>query len=186
MRALPASNRRARSCVRARVARAGAAVVVASFLGACESASAPEIGDASSATAAGGSEATRLDAGGGDAAAGAVSESDAGAGFAQLYETLFTPFCARPCHAGGTAGLDMSSREAAYRSLVRVPANPKAPCGDSGKNRVEPGAPFESLLVLKLSTKGAPCGQQMPPGGELREEFQSAIREWIAAGALDN
>jgi hypothetical protein len=105
-----------------------------------------------------------------------------GSEFAAVYETVFKMYCVG-CHGGGTAGLNMSSATAAYQALVGVPANPNGMCGKTGLKRVEPGDPSKSLLFLKLQTAAAPCGQQMPVGGELKPELKTLIEQWIAAGA---
>ena len=58
-------------------------------------------------------------------------------------------------------------------------------CAMLGKKRVVPHEPDESLLYLKL-TVDAPCGQQMPPGGQLRDDAREQVRAWIEAGAKNN
>jgi hypothetical protein len=104
-----------------------------------------------------------------------------------VYESIFRKFCAQNfCHGGGAVGFDTSSKEAAYQSLVDVPANPSRECADIGLVRVAPGAPDQSLLFLKLSGMNVPCGQQMPVGGELKPELKLLIERWIAAGARNN
>jgi hypothetical protein len=105
--------------------------------------------------------------------------------FTELYDTVFKKFC-NLCHYGGTLQPDLSTRAAAYQSLVNAPANPSGQCSKLGLKRVEPGDPAKSLLAVKLSTQKAACGQQMPPGGELKPELRQAIEQWIAAGAHDD
>jgi hypothetical protein len=86
----------------------------------------------------------------------------------------------------GFSMLDMSSRDAAYASLVDHDSNPKnEACAKLGLKRVKAGEPDQSLLYLKLDSH-APCGQQMPPGGQLPQELRDEVREWIARGAKDN
>jgi hypothetical protein len=79
--------------------------------------------------------------------------------------------------------LDMSTAEAAYANLVGQPAA-GADCGGSGKVRVLPGDPDQSLIIQKL--KGiAGCGAQMPDNYPALPSDQIALIEaWIAAGAL--
>jgi hypothetical protein len=70
--------------------------------------------------------------------------------------------------------------------LVDQDSNPgNKDCAKLGLKRVKPGAPDESLLYRKLDIH-SPCGQQMPPGGTLSQEFQNEVRDWIANGAQDN
>ena len=86
------------------------------------------------------------------------------------------------CHGSGAAGIDMSSSEAALDSLIDQPANPARECAKLGKQRVVPGQPDESLLYLKLDIN-APCGQQMPVGGQLSRKARDRIKAWIEMGA---
>jgi hypothetical protein len=89
------------------------------------------------------------------------------------------------CHGGGTAKLFMATKEAAYSSLVDQPALAAGPCGKSNKLRVAPNDPDNSLLYLKLD-QTAPCGQQMPAGGQLTQAARERVREWIMRGANDD
>lgn len=105
--------------------------------------------------------------------------------FTHIYDRAFKT-CRLQCHGMGFSKLDMSSREAAYRSLVNQPSNPdNMECAPLGLKRVEPGKPEQSLLYLKLNID-APCGQQMPPGGQLPQEMRNEVKDWIAAGAPDD
>jgi hypothetical protein len=129
--------------------------------------------------------------GGDDAAAngggaGMHADHDAGSlAFSDLYSDIFSKRCAdMACHGGGGGGagkLDMTSRDAAYASLVEVTAaGPE--CKTSGKKRVVKGAPDASLLYEKIS--GTPsCGQRMPIGSTLDADSIARIEAWIAAGA---
>jgi hypothetical protein len=149
--------------------------------------------------------ADRMDAkvSGADSAGGGASRVDSGpasveadgggvangATFTMIYEQIFTKFCnADFCHGSPKPDpfFDVSTKKAAYDSLVNAPASATRKCADSGLLRVEPGAPEKSLLRLKLRTHGTPCGQQMPIGGELKPELQMLIEQWIADGAQDN
>jgi hypothetical protein len=86
----------------------------------------------------------------------------------------------------GFSMLNMATREAAYASLVDQESNPRnMNCAPLGLKRVKPGAPEESLLYLKLDIR-PPCGQQMPPGGLLKQEFRDEVRDWIANGAKND
>ena len=87
------------------------------------------------------------------------------------------------CHGNGTAGVVMTSKDAAWDTLVNQPASPTNMCTQLGKQRVVPGKPEESLLFLKLDGDSAPCGQQMPPGGQLSRKARARVRAWIEMGA---
>jgi hypothetical protein len=118
----------------------------------------------------------------GTAESGGAGGSDA-ATFTSLYQTAFWTCKSEVCHGIGLAGLDMSSQDAAHASLVRVPAaDAGGMCGEMNRVRVVPGEPDESLLYLKLSSD-APCGQQMPPGGQLSADVREQVRRWIELGA---
>jgi hypothetical protein len=119
--------------------------------------------------------------------AGSQADQAEGPTFTMLYESVFMP-CRNPmCHGGGVTGdLNLSSKKIAYDALVDHESSPKnAVCAMLGKKRVVPHEPDESLLYLKL-TVDAPCGQQMPPGGQLKDEQRELVRAWIEAGAQDN
>jgi outer membrane protein assembly factor BamB len=90
------------------------------------------------------------------------------------------------CHANSSAGgLDLSSRDIAYRALVNAPAQ-GMPCSSSGRLRVVPSDPDNSLLVNKLASAMPACGVQMPPSSLLPAALTDQIRKWIANGALDD
>jgi hypothetical protein len=144
--------------------------VALSLSGACSN-SQPD----SAATAGAGA----MDVAGGSA--GAAGPNSFGALYAEVFTTCAIPIC----HGGGRAGLDMSSREAAYASLVDRPADAAGPCAMLGKRRVVAFAPEDSLLLLKLDIR-PPCGQQMPVGGQLPEAERERVRQWIALGARDD
>lgn len=105
--------------------------------------------------------------------------------FSHIYEQAFKT-CRTQCHSMGYSKLNMATRDAAYASLVDQDSNPgNMDCAKLRLKRVKPGAPDESLLYLKLDIH-APCGQQMPPGGTLRQEVRDEVRDWIANGAKDD
>jgi hypothetical protein len=105
--------------------------------------------------------------------------------FGYLYDNVFKTCRIATCHGAGIAGVDMTSRLAAYASLVSQPPQPMGRCESTKLIRVVPSDPDKSLLVAKLEVN-APCGQQMPIGGLLPAEQRALIRTWIAQGALDN
>jgi len=100
----------------------------------------------------------------------------------QIQTDILQPTCARSgCHDPLTKslGVDLSSAEASYDSLVGVPAT----C--NGAIRVVPDDPDASYLLDKLGTGGTFCGSMMPLGGPSLDGAQlQLIRDWIAAGAL--
>jgi hypothetical protein len=105
--------------------------------------------------------------------------------FTNIYTFDFRSCRVETCHGGGLAGLNMSSQDYAWNSLVNQPANPDRLCAMLGKQRVVPSDPDNSLLYLKLDIN-APCGQQMPPGGQLARKARERIRTWIALGAKND
>lgn len=100
--------------------------------------------------------------------------------FASLQANIFTPKCAiTGCHAGRApkAGMNLSAGQA-YENLVDQQSQ-------FGPPRVAPGDVENSVLYLKVS--GTVAGARMPRGGPpLSQEEINAIRDWIAAGALNN
>lgn len=144
----------------------------------------PGISRADASVVAAWPENEQPDAGQAGHSEGAVPETAAGT-FSHIYEQAFKT-CRTQCHVMGFSMLNMATRDAAYASLVDQTSNPgNKDCAMLGLKRVKPGAPDESLLYLKLDSH-APCGQQMPPGGQLRQELRDEVRDWIANGAQDD
>jgi hypothetical protein len=107
------------------------------------------------------------------------------ASFATIQRLVFARSCATAsCHGAGQAGgLDLTP-DAAYSSLVGVPAtNPAAHA--AGLLRVAPGDPAGSFLLDKLQGTLTPDeGVPMPRvGASLPASSIALIRRWIAAGA---
>jgi hypothetical protein len=100
-----------------------------------------------------------------------------------IQQFVFTPTCAvAGCHLapGAQQGMDLSAGEA-YAHIVGVPS------AEVVLNRVEPGEPDLSYLILKLEGDPAIVGDRMPLGGPyLAPDQIGAIRDWIAGGALDD
>jgi hypothetical protein len=99
------------------------------------------------------------------------------------------------CHGIGMAGLSMKSKDDAYMNLVGVAAAGPS-CGTSGKLRVKPGDPDQSLLMDKIGSETPSCGDAMPIGTRFEPNCLSMmpevcntqaeialVRDWIAAGA---
>ena len=105
--------------------------------------------------------------------------------FTQIQQQIFTPTCAKAgCHAASTAqeGLILDAGRS-YSLLVRHPA-----AEQSALNRVEPGSPETSYLILKLRGDPAITGLRMPEDGPpyLTQEQIDGIAGWIRAGAPNN
>lgn len=110
---------------------------------------------------------------------GGTPALDAAPTLVELEATVFASSCSfGACHGGANPknGLDLSSVDAAWASLVDAPSK----AGDAV--RVVPGDPDASLLVQVLD---GPVGdiRQMPPGFELPAETRARIRAWVAGGA---
>ena len=104
-----------------------------------------------------------------------------------VYERVIRARCGQ-CHSDEPSfgGLAMfPGATTAYNHLVGVPSGSEAGylCRSSGLLRVQPGAPEQSLLYLKLTTP--PCGSKMPPAafGQVSAEQVEMVRQWIAQGA---
>lgn len=90
----------------------------------------------------------------------------------------------RTCHNDPNAAFNgsLSLQTNAYGNLVNVAA-----AGKAGAVRVVPGNPDASYLVQKLEGTAGIAGGRMPLGGPFLSASQIAVvREWIAAGALNN
>jgi hypothetical protein len=138
--------------------------------------------------------------GAGTNTAGASGASATAPTFTRVFqEVLVDKGCAGElCHGSGQGGLSMDDRADAYSSLVGVTAAGPS-CMGSGKMRVQPFMPDASLLLEKMSQPTPACGDMMPLGARLApncivddpsacntaEELQ-LVRDWIAAGALDD
>lgn len=97
---------------------------------------------------------------------------------------LFAKECAF-CHLkeAPDAGLILEARFA-YVAIVDVSSS------ESSLKRVSPGSPERSYLLLKMQDRhraSGGAGDKMPPGWLTTTPAEiNLVREWIAAGALDN
>ena len=101
------------------------------------------------------------------------------ADFQSIQDNVFTPICVR-CHSGGAApeGLQLDAAHS-YTLLVGVPST-EVP----SIQRVNPGDPDSSYIVLKLEDAPASSARQMPFGGPyLPQATINVIRQWITNGA---
>jgi hypothetical protein len=109
-----------------------------------------------------------------------------GVTFRQLQDEIFTPRCATQfCHSRQTkAGSLVLEGDEAFANLVGA-ASTNAAAKAAGMPRVDPFAPKNSFLILKLSgPPGSAYGARMPlVGSPLSEEEIDLIRGWILAGA---
>jgi hypothetical protein len=107
--------------------------------------------------------------------------------FAADIQPIFTARCALSnCHIGSSPAASMNLGEGqAHSNIVNVTST-QVPA----LNRVLPGNPEQSYLVLKIEGRAGEVGgvnTQMPLANCCLTSSQiSAIREWITAGALNN
>jgi hypothetical protein len=111
-----------------------------------------------------------------------VATPSSAATFEFVQNNIFTPSCALSgCHAGPSPqqGMNLSAGQA-YAALVNVPSTEQP-----SLLRVRPGNPDQSYLVQKIMGTAA-VGARMPLGGAPLSDSQiQAVRDWIAAGALN-
>jgi hypothetical protein len=112
---------------------------------------------------------------------------DGGAGeltptLASIQRNIFTPICTA-CHTGSAAPLGLAlDAGVAWSNLVGVTSVERAPL-----RRVAPARPDSSYIVWKIEGRSGIIGGRMPLGqSPLTAEQIRAIRDWIAAGALQN
>lgn len=120
-----------------------------------------------------------LGANGLPATPGAAPAAPLTADFQSIQDNVFTAICVR-CHSGAGApqGLQLDAAHS-YALLVGV-ASAEVP----SLERVIPGDPDSSYLVLKLQGSSDIVGQRMPFGGPyLPQSTIDVIRQWITNGA---
>jgi hypothetical protein len=99
--------------------------------------------------------------------------------FSTVYEEVLSPSCAfSSCHGGGAGGLDLSTEDLAYDSLVDVESEVAA-----GWIRVVPGSADDSYVVAKMEGADEISGDTMPPGSVLDLDITERVRDWIDRGA---
>lgn len=105
--------------------------------------------------------------------------------FQQVQTQILTPTCTG-CHTSNgrtpAAGMDLTAA-VSYGNLVNV-----ASSGKPGAIRVIPGDPDNSYLIHKLEGASDIVGLRMPRNGPpyLTDAQVAMVRQWIAAGALNN
>ncbi|MCB9653005.1 MAG: hypothetical protein H6729_02590 [Deltaproteobacteria bacterium] len=109
--------------------------------------------------------------------------------FSSIYsEILSQPTCAAAgCHSGGrpAAGMSFSKTQAEALAQLHEPTTSSSG-GATYPNRVVPGQPSESFLLQRIATATITGGLMPPSGAPLPTCAVSAVRSWIADGALDN
>lgn len=113
------------------------------------------------------------------------STTGAAVSFGADVEPILADACARSgCHTGVNPAEDLDLRSGrAHASLVDVPASQ---CTD-GRLRVDPANPDGSYLLDKILGVDLCAGTIMPKGGGgLTPAEVQIIRDWVAAGALDD
>ncbi len=87
------------------------------------------------------------------------------------------------CHMTGNPSAAFSlDPSAAYANMVDVAATTYA-----SMDRIEPGDPERSFVLLKVRDATPPAGQQMPTGGPYLSQAEvDVIADWITEGAMDN
>jgi hypothetical protein len=99
--------------------------------------------------------------------------------FSVVYEEVLEPSCAfSSCHGGGAGGLDFSTEDEAWDSLIDVESEVAA-----GWIRVLPGSADDSYLVAKMEGADGISGDTMPPSSVLNVEITDRVRDWVDAGA---
>jgi mono/diheme cytochrome c family protein len=104
----------------------------------------------------------------------------------QVYDDVLVSCAFAGCHglgsASGSNGLEFSDASSAHAALVGV-----ASAGAPSETFVIAGNPDGSYLVKKLeNASGITGGPMPPPAGGLDPAQIQLVRDWIAAGALDN
>lgn len=106
--------------------------------------------------------------------------------FDQIQEQVFALRCALPtCHVAVQPPHEMSLKEGeAYANLVNLPAH-NATAAAAGLDRVLPGDPTHSFIVLKLrGLLASGEGARMPLGGPYLDGTAiQLVADWITAGA---
>ncbi len=104
--------------------------------------------------------------------------------FTNVHSTVLQPSCAfSSCHGSADAGdLTLTDAAASYTALVDAPSS-----ADPERILVVPGDPDASYLLQKLEAAADLVGEPMPPpAGGLDAAKVALVRDWIAAGALND
>jgi hypothetical protein len=102
--------------------------------------------------------------------------------FGRVYAEVFEPANCGACHPGVHDDIDLSTADAAYRSLVE---DTRLHCKGVNKRYVVPGVPYASLLLDVIAIDLPSCDiARMPVGPELPAAQVALLRQWVADGAL--
>ncbi len=120
---------------------------------------------------------------GDDDDATAADDDDAATPPASFTSDVMPLFAGCGCHMTGNPSAAFSlEANAAYANMVDV-----ASTLHGSMDRVEPGDPENSFLLLKVREASPPAGDQMPPTGPYLGQAEiDTITQWINEGALDN
>jgi hypothetical protein len=119
------------------------------------------------------------------AALGCGGDDDRDARWSYIAPVLIAPNCATAsCHSrlAAVAGLDLSTRADAYRSLTSLTLPTPQYAGKS-RALVLPGNPGESRVVRMLRADGV---ARMPPDRPLAEADIALVERWILDGAQND
>ena len=111
-------------------------------------------------------------------------DSGAAPTFTQVYDQVLQPSCAfSTCHGSSNGSGDFGFTDAAgaYAALLDVES-----LDSPGSVRVVPGDPDSSYLMAKLEAAAGIVGDPMPPPSGLEVDRAALVRDWIAAGALQD
>jgi len=118
----------------------------------------------------------------GSSSSGSGSGGSVTADFQSLQANVFTPICSK-CHIGASApeGLQLDAAHS-YNLLVGV-SSVEQPALD----RIKPGDPDHSYLILKIEGAAGISGGQMPLGETpLPSSTVAAFRQWVMDGASNS
>jgi hypothetical protein len=122
------------------------------------------------------------DAGSDDGGAGDAGAEEGGAPttvvtLEDLLDGVFTDNTCTSCHPTVNKGIDLSSADKAYATLV---TNKAVIC--NGKPFVTPGDPSKSFLIDILGEEND-CKDPMPPSGKMSAAEIKQVTDWIQGGA---
>lgn len=103
---------------------------------------------------------------------------------ANIQASVLTPSCATPgCHVpGGSGPMPLRNTQESFNNLVN-----QASVQVSTLQRVSPGDPANSYLILKLKGDSRIQFDRMPLGGNRLGDSEIAlIEQWITDGAQNN
>jgi hypothetical protein len=113
---------------------------------------------------------------------GSTGSGTVTADFQSIQDNVFTPICSK-CHIGASApeGLQLDAAHS-YNLLVGVPS-----AEEPSLDRVKPGDPDHSYMILKIEGAAGIVGAQMPFGETpLPQATIDAMRQWVMNGALND